>query len=74
MRPEGIRKALLESEGRSTIVHLNDGSRLKVQSREHWLVGPEYLYVVVGKDVHRVAFRNVTSVEDRARKPSRRRA
>jgi len=53
---------------------LNDGTRLRVRSRELSRVGPEYLCVVVGKDVRRVAFRNVTSVEDRAHKPSRRRA
>jgi hypothetical protein len=71
MRPEGIRKALLELEGRPGILHLNDGSRLRVRSREHRMVGPEYLYVVVGNDVRHVAFRNITSVEGRGRRASR---
>jgi len=71
MRPEGVRKALLELEGRPGVLHLNDGTRLKIQSREHWMVGPEYLYVVVGNDVHHVAFRNITSVEVRGRRVSR---
>jgi hypothetical protein len=70
MRPEGIRKALLEGEGKAAVIHLNDGTRLRVASREHWLVGPEYLYVVVGKDVHHVAFRNVASVAYRSRASS----
>jgi hypothetical protein len=71
MRPEGIRKALLEAEGRSSILHLNDGTRLRIKSREHWMVGPEYLYVMIGKDVHHVAFRNIASIEVRSQKTSR---
>lgn len=72
MRPEGIRKALLEAEaaGKPATVHLNDGTRLRVASREHWLVGPEYLYIVSGREVHLVAFRNVASVAIRARRRS----
>ena len=71
MRPEGIRKALLEAEERPSILHLNDGTRLRVKSREHWMVGPEYLYVMVGKDVHHVAFRNIASVAVPSRKTPR---
>ncbi len=68
MRPEALRKALLEAEGRSAVVHLNDGTRLRVPSREHWMIGPEFLYVVAGPDVHHVAFRNVASVAVRSRR------
>lgn len=56
MRPEGVRKALLESEGRPSVVHLNDGSRLQVKSREHWMIDEEYLYVRTWPDLHYVAF------------------
>ncbi len=71
MRPEGIRKALLESEGRPSIVHLNDGSRLRIKSREHWMLGDEFLYVLTGNDLHYVAFRNIASIEVGHRKISR---
>jgi len=37
------------------------------------MVGPEFLYVVVGAEVHRVAFRNVTSVVEPGRSSARRR-
>jgi hypothetical protein len=70
MRPEGIRKALLEAEGRPVFVHLNDGTKLRVRSREHWMVGPEFLYVHTGRDVHHVAFRNVASIAIRSRRRS----
>ena len=71
MRPEAIRKALPESEGRSTIVHLNDGTRLRIKSREHWMIGEEYLYVLTGNDLHYVAFRNIASFEVRSSKAPR---
>ena len=62
MRPEAVRKALLESESRPAIIRLNDGTRLPVRSLEHWMIGPEFLYVRVKDDVHRVAFRNIAAV------------
>jgi hypothetical protein len=68
MRLDGIRKALLEAEGRPVVVHLNDGTRLRVFSREHWMIGPEFLYIVSGRDVHHVAFRNVASIAVRSRR------
>jgi len=71
MRPEGVRKALLESEGRPHIVHPNDGSRLRVKSREHWMIDDEYLFVLVNGHLHYVAFRNITSIELRTRKTPR---
>ena len=55
------------------VVHINDGSRLRVQSREHWLIGPEYLYIVIGRAVHHVAFRNIASIAIPGPKASRRR-
>lgn len=76
MRAEAIRKALLESEGRPTLVHLNDGTRLPVKSREHWLISPEFLYILVKGDVHHVAFHNVATIvhrQVRARPAARRR-
>lgn len=71
MRPEGVRKALLESEGRPSIVHLNDGSRLRVRSREHWMIGDEFLFLLIAGNLHYVAFRNIASIEVRSRKSSR---
>jgi len=68
MRPEGLRQALLEAEGRPVTVHLNDGTRLRIPSREHWMIGPEFLYVVSGRNVHHVAFRNIASVAVRSRR------
>lgn len=68
MRPEAVRKALLESEGHPCALHLNDGTRVRVKSREHWLIGEEVLIVRTGPDVHFVAYRNITSIEVRTRK------
>lgn len=73
MRPEAVRQALRESEGRPTVIHLNDGSRLRIRSREHWFISPEYLYILVGRTVHHVAFRNIATVAVRQARPSRRR-
>jgi hypothetical protein len=72
MRPEAVRQALRSAaeEGRSTTIHLNDGSRLPVKSREHWFITPDYLYILVGRTTHHVAFRNIATV---AVKASRRR-
>ena len=72
MRPEAIRAALLEAEERPATLHLNDGTRLRIRSREHWMVGPEFLYVIVGRVTHHVAFRNIASIAVRARRSSRR--
>lgn len=64
MRPEAVRQALRSAaeEGRSATIHLNDGSRLPVKTREHWFITPDYLYILVRRTTHHVAFRNIASV------------
>lgn len=74
MRPEGVRKALPESEGHPSIVLLNSGKRIPIKSREHWMIGDEYLYVLTGSDLNTVAFRNISAIEVRHRRRSRARS
>jgi hypothetical protein len=74
MRPEGVRKALRKSEGRSSVVLLNSGKRIPIKSREHWMIGNEYLYVLTGSDLNYVVFRNIAAIEVRPRRRSRARS
>lgn len=74
MRPEAVRPALRSAagDGRSATIHLNDGSRLPVKTREHWFITPDYLYILVRRTTHHVAFRNIASVAVRPGRCSRR--
>lgn len=74
MRPEGVRKALYEAEGRPSVVILNSGKRIPIRSREHWMIGDEYLYVLTGSDLNYVSFRNISAIEIRNRQRSRARS
>jgi hypothetical protein len=40
-----------------------------VRSREHWLIGPDLLYVVVKNDVHHVAFHSIATIVRRTLRP-----
>jgi hypothetical protein len=74
MRPEGVRRALYEAEGRPSVVLLNSGKRIPIKSREHWMIGDEYLYILTGPDLNYVAFRNIAAIEVRNRRSSRARS
>jgi len=67
MRPEGVRKALYEAEGRPSVMLLSSGKRIPIRSREHWMIGDEYLYVLTGSDLNTVDFRNIAAIEVRNR-------
>ena len=74
MRPEGVRKAMREAEGRHCVIQLNSGKRIPVKGRENWMIDDEYLYVLANGHLNWIAFRNITSIEMRMSRKSRARS
>jgi hypothetical protein len=63
-----VQKSLREHPGLAKELRLNDGSRVVVRSREHWLAAPEYLIVLVGRFDQHISYRNITAIRPMPRR------
>ncbi len=75
MGPEAIRRILRDQSTRTKEIRMNDGSRFVVLGAEHWMVGPDYLHVMLRNGVvHHLSYRNIASVGPKEQRAKRRRA
>lgn len=58
-----VREILLHEQNAAKTLSLNDGRRLVVKSREHWLAAPDKLIVLDPKGHTRhIAYHNIASI------------
>ena len=62
MTRQGVRKSLLEHSDLPKEIRLNDGSRLIVRNREHWIDVGEFLIVARGRFDTHVAYHNIAAI------------
>lgn len=62
MTRQGVRKSLLENPDLPKEIRLNDGSRLVVRGREHWIDVGEFLIVAKGRFDTHIAYHNIAAI------------